>query len=299
MDERSAVLIVNPNAGRNRADAAREVELFRQRCGALGVRVEVAPTGGPGDAGRLAAGAARSGVRDVVARGGDGTVHEVVQGLVGTSARLLVWPAGTANVLARQLGLPRAATGAAKVFLEGRTRRLTLGVAASERTGERRYFFMMAGVGLDASVVRGVRPALKRRVGEAAFWYAGLGHLANWRPREFEVEVGGEVFKATYAAVGKAPWYGGGLAITPRARLDAEEFEVCLISTRSRVRYLRLLGLALRGGVAAEGASGVCFRTARRLRATGDALVQADGELIGELPMTFEMAPHGLEVLVP
>jgi YegS/Rv2252/BmrU family lipid kinase len=299
MDERSAVLIVNPNAGRDRADAARSIELFRERCGQLGIRVEVAPTGGPGDAARLAAGAARAGVRDVVARGGDGTVHEVVQGLVGTRARLLVWPAGTANVLARQLELPRTATKAAEVFLRERTRRITLGVATSGQTGERRYFFMMAGVGLDASVVRQVRPGLKRRVGEAAFWYAGLGHLANWRPREFEVEVGGERFAATYAAVGKAPWYGGGLAITPRARLDAEEFEVCLINTRSRVRYLRLLGRALRGGVAADGASGVCFRTARQVRATGEALVQADGELIGELPMTFEMAPEKLEVFVP
>jgi diacylglycerol kinase (ATP) len=299
MNERRAVLIVNPNAGRSRADAARSIELFRERCGALGVGVEVAPTEGPGDAARLAAGAARSGLGEVIARGGDGTVHEVLQGLAGTGARLLVWPAGTANVLARQLNLPRGAAEAAEVLARGRARPITLGVATSGKTGERRYFFMVAGVGLDASVVRQVRPRLKRRVGEAAFWYAGLGHLAHWRPREFEVAIGDEVFAATYAAIGKAPWYGGGLAITPRARLDAEEFEVCLISTRSRVRYLRLLGRALRGGVAAEGADGICFRTARAVRASGEALVQADGELIGELPMTFEMAPERIEVFVP
>jgi len=299
MNERRAVLILNPNAGRGLAVNAREVETFRALAEARGVSVRVEPTRGPGDASRLAREAAAGGATDVVARGGDGTVHETIQGLVGARARLLVWPAGTANVLARQLGLPRGAAEAAEVFARGRWRRITLGAATNETTGERRYFFMMAGVGLDASVVSHVRPRLKRRVGEAAFWYAGLGHLAHWTPREFTVEVGGERLRATYAAVGKAPWYGGGLAITPRARLDSNEFEVCVIDTRSRVRYLRLLGHAMRGGAPEEGARGLTFRRASRLRCEGDALVQADGELIGALPMTFEVVEEGLEVIVP
>lgn len=299
MQERRAVLILNPNAGRGGAAQEREVVGFCAGLKGHGLGVEARPTRGPNDAARLAAEAVGEGVGVVVVRGGDGTVHEAIQGLAGTAARLLIWPAGTANVLARQLGLPASAGGAARVLLGGRTRRISLGLATSECTGERRYFFMLAGVGLDASVVRRVRPRLKRRVGEAAFWYAGLGHLARWRPQVFTVEVGGEELPATYAAVGKAPWYGGQLAITPRARLDAEEFEVCVVDTHSRLRYLRLLGSALRGGVAPEGSPGVCFRRVRRLRATGEAFVQADGELIGELPMTFEVAPEGVELLVP
>ncbi|HEX8720317.1 MAG TPA: diacylglycerol kinase family protein [Pyrinomonadaceae bacterium] len=298
MDGRKAVLIYNPNAGRG-ADPARPVEEFCAGVRAAGSEVEVRPTAGPEDAARLAREAAAAGATDVVVRGGDGTVHEAIQGLVGTAARVLVWPAGTANVLARQLGLPRAAGEAAGVFARGHTRRITLGAATSERTGARRYFFMLAGVGLDASVVRSVRPRLKRRVGEAAFWYAGLAHLAHWVPREFTVEVGGERLRATYAAVGKAPWYGGGLAITPRARLDSGEFEVCVIDTRSRLRYLRLLGHAMRGGAPAEGARGLTFRRAARLRCEGDVAVQADGELIGDLPMTFEVVPESLELIVP
>ena len=297
MNERRAVLIYNPKAGRGR-DAARPVELFCAGARAHGIEVSVRPTEGPDDAARLAAEAAREGATDVVVRGGDGTVHEAIQGLVGTRARVLVWPAGTANVLARQLKLPRSASEAAEVFARGRSRRITLGAATSERTDVRRYFFMMAGVGLDASVVGSVRPRLKRRLGEAAFWYAGLGHLAHWVPREFTVEVGAERLTATYAAVGKAPWYGGGLAITPRARLDSDEFEVCVIDTHSRLRYLNLLGHAMRGG-APEGTRGVTFRRAARLRCVGDVQVQADGELIGDLPMTFEVVPEGLELIVP
>src|ERR1044072_4146407 len=252
MNERKAVLIYNPKAGRH-VDPVRAVEAFRAVAREGGVDVEARPTSGPNDAARIAAEAARAGATDVSARGGDGTVHEVIQGLVGVGARLMVWPAGTANVLARQLEIPRGAKEAARVFVEGRSRRITLGAATVERTGERRYFFMMAGVGLDASVVQSVRPRLKRRLGEAAFWYAGLAHLAHWVPKEFTVEVGDERLKATYAAVGKAPWYGGGLARTPRARLDDEEFEVCVIDTHSRLRYLRLLGYAVRAGRSEEG----------------------------------------------
>lgn len=299
MAERKAVLIYNPKAGRH-ADPERHVEAFRAGARAGGVEVSARPTAGPDDAARLAREAADAGATDVVVRGGDGTFHEAIQGLVGTRARVMVWPAGTANVLAKQLEIPRDAAAAAEVFARGRTRRITLGAATSERTGTRRYFFMMAGVGLDASVVRSVRPRLKRRVGEAAFWYAGLAHLAHWVPREFTVEVGEERLRATYAAVGKAPWYGGGLAITPRARLDADEFEVCVIDTRSRLRYLRLLSHAMRGGAPEEGTRGLAFRRAARLRCEGDGVyVQADGELIGELPMTFEVVREGLEVIVP
>jgi diacylglycerol kinase (ATP) len=296
-EERRAVLIVNPKAGRGRAVVEREIESFRARASASGVEVSVERTQGPEDAARLAREAVESGASDVVVRGGDGTVHEAIQGLVGASARLTVWSAGTANVLARQLGLPSDAEALAEVFARGNSRRITLGRATNELTGASRYFFMLAGIGLDASVVSHVRPRLKRRVGEAAFWYAGLGHLAHWTPREFTVEVEGETMPATYAAVGKAPWYGGGLKITPRARLDAAAFEVCVINSRSRLRYLRILTQAMRG--THESARDVRFRTATRVRCAGYAQVQADGELIGALPMTFEIVPEGVEVVVP
>ncbi|HYN86147.1 MAG TPA: diacylglycerol kinase family protein [Pyrinomonadaceae bacterium] len=295
---REAFLISNPNAGRGGARRAREVGRFCERLDALGVRVEAASTAGPGDAARLAREAIARGFREVLVSGGDGTIHEAVQGLVGAGARVGVWPAGTSNVLARHLSLPFDSDEAARVFAAARTRRITLGRATDEATDESRYFFLVAGVGLDASVVRHTRPRLKRRVGEAAYWYAGLGHLAHWRPRVFKVEVDGEEMPATYAAVGKAPRYGGGLAVTPRARLDADHFEVCVINTRSRLRYLYLLAHAMRDGLKGDRRD-VRFLSARSVRVRGEADVQADGELIGRLPMSFELVPEGLEVVVP
>ncbi|HEX8142895.1 MAG TPA: diacylglycerol kinase family protein [Pyrinomonadaceae bacterium] len=298
MSARTAVLISNPNAGRGGKQRALEVARFRELMGKRGVEVEVLNTSGPGDASLLAQRAAERGVREVIVSGGDGTINEALQGLIGTDARLGIWPRGTANVLAREFKLPSGVEEAAEVIARGVSRRIYTGCAILEATGERRYFFLMAGVGLDASVVEGVRPRLKRRVGKAAFWYSGLGHVLHWRPAQFRIEVEGETFPATFAAIGKAPHYGGGLSITPRARMEEPEFEICIINSHSRIRYLRLLAPAMRDGVP-HGTKDISFIRATRARVTGDVLVQVDGEIIGRPPMTFEVEPHAIEVITP
>ncbi len=292
-------LITNPNAGQSRARRAAAIARFSALLKARGIAVEVLATTAPGDATRLAAEAARAGAREIVVAGGDGTVNEALQGLAGTAVKLGVWPVGTANVLARELGLPFKLPGVVDVIARGATRRIYLGCATEEGTGARRYFCLMAGVGLDASVVAGVRPRLKRRVGKGAFWVSGLSHLAYWRPAPFNVEVGGETYTATFAAIGKMAHYGGDLAVTPRARLDQPEFEICLVSSHSRLRYLYLLAHTMRRDGVTHAIKGVRFLRTTRARATGDAPVQVDGELIGQLPMTFEIVPEPVEVLAP
>jgi YegS/Rv2252/BmrU family lipid kinase len=262
------------------------------------VGVEVRQTSGPGDAARLAAAAAQSGVREVIVSGGDGTINEALQGLVGTGTRLAIWPSGTANVLARELKIPFKLEGASDLIARGRASAIYVGCATKEETGERRYFFLMAGIGLDASVVRAVRPRLKKHFGTAAFWYSGLGHLAYWQPEPFVIEAEGETLTATFAAIGKAAHYGGNLSITPRARLDQPEFEICTVNSLSRLRYLYLLPRVIRGGVQKDQ-SDIRFIRTKRARAKGTAPVQVDGELIGHLPMTFEVVPEPIEIITP
>ena len=298
MNKRSVVLISNPNAGRGGASRAREVARFCESLRKRGVEVEAFDTSGPNDAARLAAGVATEGARrDVIVSGGDGTINEALQGLVGTGARLAVWPRGTANVLARELKLPFDAERAAELIVRGRTKTVYAGCATNESSGERRYFFLMAGIGLDAAIVGRVDPRLKRRVGEAAFWYTGLGHLAHWRPVRFNVEVGGRTMRATFVAIGKAAHYGGNLAITPRAQMEEPDFEICVVDSKSRLHFLHLLSHAMRRRGVAEDVRGVEFIRASRARVTGNVPVQIDGELTGQLPMTFEIAPSPIEII--
>jgi diacylglycerol kinase (ATP) len=255
-------------------------------------------TSRPGEAAELAARAARNGSSDVVVAGGDGTINEAIQGIAGTTARLAIIPRGTANVLARELGLPLDDQQAIAVAVRGKSRKIFLGLAINETTNERRHFVLMAGVGLDASVVRRVQPSLKKRIGKGAFWISGFSHLATWNPSPFTLEIEGARYTGTFAAIGKGPRYGGDLLITPGARIDQPDFEICIIQTTSRLRYLHLLSYAMRNGMPRDNPE-VRFIRATTVRAFGDAPVQVDGELLGHLPMRFEIAPHSLEVVVP
>ena len=297
MGARKATLISNPKTGRyksRRLPIEHIASLLRSR----GVEVDLRPTTRAHEATEIAARAARNGSSDVFVAGGDGTINEVIQGLAGTKARLGIIPRGTANVLARELGLPLDEQEAATIAARGKSRRIHLGLAIDERNNTSRHFALMAGIGLDASIVRHVRPRLKKRIGKGAFWISGLSHLASWSPHPFTLEIDGREYGATFAAIGKAPRYGGDLAITPGARLDEPEFEVCIIETSNRFRYLRLLSHAMRAGMPRDNPA-VRFIKTKMIRASGDAPVQIDGELIGNLPMRFEIAPDSLEVIIP
>lgn len=296
MSNRRATLISNPKTGRYNS-RRRSIQDVAASLESLGVAVDLQFTRGPGDATDIAARAAREGTEVIVA-GGDGTINEAIQGLAGTDARLAIIPRGTGNVLARELQLPLDEEGAIAVVAQGNARKIYLGLVIDEKTDERRHFVLMAGIGLDASVVGRVDPALKKRIGRGAFWVSGLSHLANWDPQPFTLEINGDKYSATFAAIGKAARYGGDLAITPGARLDEREFEVCMIQTTSRTRYLQLLTHAMRKGMPRDKPEVQFVKTAN-VKAYGDAQVQIDGELIGALPMRFEIAPHSLEVIVP
>lgn len=298
MPVRRAILIANPKTGRYGSRRFRPIQDVALQLRSLGVEVDLKLTGAPGEATEIAARAARNGNSDVIVAGGDGTINEAIQGMAGSKARLAIIPRGTANVLARELNLPLDDQQATVVAARGNSRRVHLGLAIDDPTGAKRYFVLMAGIGLDASVVRRVQPRLKKRIGKGAFWISGLSHLADWKPSPFTLEVEGRSYTGTFAAIGNAARYGGNLSITPGARLEEPEFEICIIETLSRFRYLHLLSYALRTGMP-QDTPGVQFVKAATVKGIGDAPVQVDGELIGTLPMRFEIASESLEVIVP
>ncbi|HEY3027033.1 MAG TPA: diacylglycerol kinase family protein [Pyrinomonadaceae bacterium] len=297
MDQRKAVLISNPNAGRGGSHRAAEIERFCDLLKAGHLQVELMNTEAAGNATRLAAEATANGATDIIVSGGDGTINEALQGLVGTNTRLAIWPRGTANVLASDLKLPIKLELVAEAIVRNKTRRIHIGCAIDEAGGVKRYFLLMAGIGIDATVARTVRTSLKRRIGKGAFWYAGIGFLLRWNPASFTMEVAGERFTVTFACIANAASYGGGLVLTPLAQIDKPEFEILLIDSYSRLRYLHLLSLVMRGRVG-PGTAGARYLHATQARAMGDALVQVDGEIIGTTPMSFEIAPETIDVIV-
>jgi diacylglycerol kinase (ATP) len=298
MCARKAILIANPKTGRYGSSRKEPIEDLATYLRNLGLTVDLKLTTGPGNATEIAARAAQNGTTDVIVAGGDGTINEAIQGLAGAKARLAIIPRGTANVLARELNLPLDERQSLDVIARGESRRIHLGLAIDEESNTKRYFVLMAGIGLDAAVVKRVQPALKKRLGRGAFWLSGFSHLASWNLEPFQLEIDGQTYDSTFAIIGKAARYGSDLAITPRAQIDQPDFEVCIIDTFSRFRYLQLLSHAMRDGMPLNK-RGVRFVRTSRVRATGNAAVQVDGEVVGDLPMTFEIAPFSMDVVVP
>lgn len=289
---RSAVLVHNPGSGQRRDrfhSVTRMVDALRLR----GITVTPQVTTGPADATRLAAAAVEARADLVIVHGGDGTVNEAMQLLVGTPVPLAVWPGGTSNVLAREIGLPAGLDLVADVIANGRTRRVSVG-----RAGER-YFLLMAGVGLDADIVRAVHPGLKRLTGEGAYWMAGLRQLTDWHPVPFLVETEAGRHSATFAVVANAASYGGGLRFAPEASMDDDLLDVCLFDSTQRHRFARYLAAAFTGSHL--GMPGVTYLRTRRAVVHGDGsrFVQVDGELLGPLPVSFECVPAALSLVVP
>ena len=206
------IIVFNPAAGMRRASLLwRVLDVLV----ANGIRIELAETHRPGHAEALAREAVCGGASMVVAAGGDGTIAEVANGLLGSSARLGVIPLGTANVLAHELSLPFEPRAVAAALAFGRTRPLWPGVArGAEGT---RLFVQMLGVGFDAQVVHHLPVALKRAFGRGAYAVQTLRELACYRFTPIRLRLDGEETQAASVIVSKGRLYGGRFLLAPAA----------------------------------------------------------------------------------
>ena len=268
-------LIGNPSAGRHKqrliADLVRAFE-------ELGATVHYDECG-------EAPPPIRDDATHVVVAAGDGTVRHVAGRIArgGHPVALSIYPAGTINLLAREAGYPRDARDFARLVLAAEPRRRHYPVSIGDG-----YFFACAGVGPDSLAVARVSSRLKRGIGRLAYGAAFLGLLVEWPRHRIVLSCGeGEIeCEAFYVAKGR--YYAGGWSFAPKARLDEPLLHVVALKTARRRDYLRFVWTLFRGADVAKLAN-VAILTCTSLRATaGCALpIQADGDIVGELPATM------------
>jgi YegS/Rv2252/BmrU family lipid kinase len=300
--ELRAAIIYNPTAGGGKrawADALRQVERVLRDAG---VAAEMLATSAPGDATRLARQAARERCDLVIVAGGDGTINEAVKGLAGSQVALAVLPAGTANVVARELQLPLDLPSAMKKILRGTRRRIALGLAVSP-LGKfpPRHFLSIGGAGTDAALMAAVDKKTKLRLGVAAYWLKGIEVLARYGFPKFRVHSDGREEIATLIVAGRTKHYGGAYQVTTRADLLENAFEMLTIGAASPWDYLRGLPTLFTGGVRGLACAHTWMTTAARCEALDGArvLAQVDGEILGELPVEFRIVPDALTLVFP
>jgi diacylglycerol kinase (ATP) len=274
-------IILNP-ASRHGAGARmrpRIERVLRER----GVDFEIVETSRPGHALELAREAAAAGVGQVVAAGGDGTVHEVVNGLMAVEdARsvLGLLPIGTGNDSVKMVPGTRLLGSALDALAAGHTARLDVGVA--EWDGGREYFINAMGTGIDVEVVRRMQ---RSRLLPGAFVYTAalLRALAVYRPLRVSVTIGATTIdeKIMNLAVCNGPCIGGSFRICPDARPDDGQLDLCMIGEMSLARNARMVPRVLSGTHAGQpGVSMLRGQTVHLRLPDGQSLwFQLDGEL--------------------
>lgn len=249
---------------------------------------------------------ARQGIRGrvnaIVACGGDGTIHQIVQALIFSGVALGVIPVGTGNDIARHLGLPTDVRLACDVLRRGKRRWIDVARVSSRGAPRRpRIYLSVAGAGFDAKVNRLAQRASSWLPNRAVYLRAVVGALSRFTSKLMEVTCDGHQWagETTLVAVGNASSYGGGLKIVPRARVDDGWLDMCLVKKTSRFELVRRFPQLYAGTHIHHPA--VEIRRARRvtLASTDHMELFADGEYICDLPVTIEIVPRALPVIAP
>lgn len=291
---KSSILICNPAAMRTSAGkVARAQAVLEKR----GFSSEVLVTERRGHAELLARESLKKSPDIIIAGGGDGTINEVMNGMVFSDTPLAVLPMGTTNVLAKELALPEYVTGALERAVSGTPRRVSLGkIEAGE--GEQcvsRHFCLMAGMGFDGKAVYDVNDSLKKISGKAAYILSGINTVFSYPSGEIMVKTEGKEYRAYSAIVGKASKYGGNLKVTPDASLLDPFLYACIFRGKRRFDIVRYFFGILRGTHLKY--HDVDYVKSSDIEITGKVHIQIDGDYLGLTPARISVAKDALNLL--
>ncbi len=232
--------------------------------------------------------------------GGDGTINEVVNGMAHSNIPLGILPAGTANVLANELGIGTTMEGAVNLLGECVQERIALGRLSTSNGPPPRYFLLMSGAGLDAEIVHHLDPGMKDAFGKLAYWLGGFRKIGS-RLTEFTVESEGREFRVSFALASRVRNYGGDLEIAPTISLLDDHFELVLFEGASSFTFLKyMLGVVAKRHQHMRGVTILRTRKAEFSAPAGSRIhLQVDGEYAGLAPGTVEIVPNALTLLVP
>jgi YegS/Rv2252/BmrU family lipid kinase len=309
---RKVALIHNPFSGtissRHASTVQTALAVFRD----AGIAAQAIETCGPGSAVELARQAIADGVDSIIAGGGDGTVNEVLQAVVGTQVALGVLPLGTANALAINLGLVGSPANAARMVSVADKVRFSVGrihYRDVQGNPSSRYFTVAAGVGADALLLSRMKPALKRRLGYLLYMIEGFRVWATHMFPLFEAtftDDAGEIHveQISQLLAIRVRNFGGVLRnFAPGATLQSDSLHLIAFNTRRRLHYFRFLMAVIFGRHSFSRHVQLIHTDSIECRpsvGSNDSIfVEADGEVLGNLPVRIEIVPDAVTLLVP
>jgi YegS/Rv2252/BmrU family lipid kinase len=288
------VFINNPTARTSSLEKVRQATAYLQK---KGFETKLLFTERKGHAEELAREAAGKKPSLIIAAGGDGTINEVINGMVMSDTPLAILPLGTTNVLARELSIPDSVEGAMERAITGQVRTACLGriEASSDHAPVVRHFCLMAGFGFDAKAVYDVNSTLKKVSGEGAYILSGISNLIHYYPTELIFSIDGTQHIGYAAIIGKASRYGGNFKITPDADIFDPYFYLCIFKGRNRADLLRYAAGVIRGTHLKQ--KDVLYLKASQISIAGNAHIQIDGDYLGTTPATITIVKDALKIV--
>jgi len=243
----------------------------------------------------LAARAAVDGAMIVAAAGGDGTLNEVANGVVGTNALLGILPLGTGNDFARDLGLGTDLSASVEALCFGAPRPIDLGKC------NERWFLNIAGCGFDAIVAQRVNHGFRFLRGTAAYIAAVAQSLIGLRAAEMRLTLDEETIevRALMCSVCNTTCYGGGMKIAPDAKIDDGWFDICIISDAGRWEFLRTFPRVYKGTHTTHPKVRIIRARNVTIKSDRPLPLLIDGEVLGTTPVAFTLFPHALRIMAP
>lgn len=285
-------LIVNPIAGNKAFRSIKKIEdLLKQN-----VSLTTLTTQKKGDAFTFARELSKTDL--VIVGGGDGTINEIINGMLSSGKPGLskipvaLIPLGTSNVLARELSIPKDIDKAVNLALTGTPKKISLGRING------RYFSLMAGIGFDGEAVLGVKNNIIKKIsGKGAHIISGIKTLTRYNPPLIKVKTSGGTFTGYTAIVGKARCYGGPFQVTPKADITKPLLDLCLLKSKTKKSLLRFIS-----GVITKrhlNFKDVFYRKFSELEISSKSQVhvQIDGDYFGTLPAKIDVVQDIISVI--
>jgi len=296
--------IVNPASGGARA--TRRWPQVAQALSRAGVKFETVLTSGSGEGRAIAEGAVRAGRRRLLAAGGDGSVNDVLNGIMAVErspddlVTLSPIPLGTGNDWARSLGTPRDPVALAAVIASGNTSLHDVGVLefaqAAPGDATRHWFINVAGAGFDSHVIERLPANVPSPF---AYLRGALAELTRYRAPRFRIttETGSLDARLLLAFVANGQYCGNRMHIAPQARLDDGRFDVVAIRDVALPAVLRKLPKLYRGTLLGDPVVWTSQGERIRIETDADSAVQADGQVVGRTPVEIRVLPGALRVV--
>lgn len=286
-------MIFNPTAGRGRAakQIGRAIAYLRER----GAEVDCVPSASPGDLTRIASESSHGDWDRVVVCGGDGSLHLAVREFDLKNGTLALLPLGSGDDFARVVGIPRTIIGACDAILYGQAMHVDVATANGLR------YLGVAGLGFDSEVAAYANAHTTILRGSLIYLYSIFRVLPRFTPRHVKLKTNGSerAEEIMFACVGNSRQYGGGIRITPDAKVDDGLLDLLLVHRTSRMQLLKTLPQAYTG----SHVKSPFVETARGVEFTFESEhpleVYADGERLTQTPVTFGLAAEKLKIVVP